>query len=87
MAGWQRKALLGALWLVAATNLLLVPALVNGFPFVYSDTGTYLRSVFAGFVPPDRPYWYGPFLRLSSFNGWSLRCTAAAQSLLSAAYI
>ena len=49
-------------WLGAALLLLSVPVL-NGYPLVYSDTGTYLRTAFEGYVPPDRPVWYGLFLR------------------------
>ncbi len=65
----------------------LAPAIINGFPFVYSDTGTYLRSAFTGHVPFDRPYWYGAFVRLSSMDGRSLWGVAAVQSLLCAIWV
>ncbi|MBL7951824.1 MAG: hypothetical protein JNM62_08890 [Flavobacteriales bacterium] len=64
-----------------ALGILLV-ALVNGYPLVYSDTGTYLRSAFTGFVPEDRPYWYGLFIQLTSLNGRSLWGVVVAQALL-----
>lgn len=67
--------------------LMLAPALVNGFPFVYSDTGTYLRSAFTGEVPFDRPYWYGGFVKLISANGISLWGVAIAQAVLCAWYV
>jgi hypothetical protein len=38
-------------------------AFVNHFPLVYPDTGTYVWSGFAGFVPFDRPIFYGLFIR------------------------
>jgi len=71
----------GALVVIGAV-LALAPALLNGFPFVYSDTGTYLRSAFTGEVPFDRPYWYGGFVRLVSGTGISLWGVAVAQALL-----
>lgn len=41
----------------------LYAAFYNGFPLVYTDTGTYLRSGFEGEIPVDRPIFYGLFLR------------------------
>lgn len=35
----------------------------NRYPFVYSDTGTYLYSGFANFIPWDRTIFYGLFCR------------------------
>lgn len=67
--------------------LLLVPALVNGFPFVYPDTGTYLRSAFQGYVPVDRPYWYGVFLRVASGGGHTFWGMVTAQALCCALYV
>src|SRR5579872_4665127 len=42
--------------------ILLLPALFNGFPFVYSDTGTCLASAMKPFLPEDRPIHYSVFL-------------------------
>lgn len=50
---------------IGAAILSLV-ALYNGFPLVYSDTGTYISSGFDMFVPLDRPIAYGLFLRITS---------------------
>jgi hypothetical protein len=69
------------------TCIILLPALINGFPFVYSDTGTYIKSAFEGYIPFDRPYWYGAFIRATSGGGLSLWGVAIAQSALCAAYI
>lgn len=70
--------------LAAGTLVILMPALVNGYPFVFADTGTYIRSAFTGYVPYDRPYWYGPFIRATSLGGFSLWGVAVAQALLCA---
>lgn len=42
---------------------LLWPALYNGFPLVYSDSGSYIHSGFVNEIPIDRPIFYGLFLR------------------------
>ncbi len=86
--GWNRTGLLrSALILLICTGLIMVPAFINGFPLVYSDTGTYLRSAFQGFIPGDRPCWYGVFIRLTSLCGRTLWGVVLAQSLLSALYV
>ena len=43
-------------------GFLIVPALYNGYPLTFSDTGTYIFSGFAQFVPVDRPLGYGLFI-------------------------
>lgn len=40
--------------------------LYNRFPFVFPDTGAYIRTGFLGEVPIDRPLIYGLFLRHAS---------------------
>jgi putative flippase GtrA len=42
--------------------LLLTPALYNGFPLVFSDSGTYLRIAIEMFGWWDRPFYYSFFL-------------------------
>lgn len=69
--------------LLATVGVLSV-ALVNGYPLVYADTGTYLASAFEGLVPVDRPFWYGAFIRGLSLNGASLWPVVVAQALLCA---
>lgn len=48
--------------------LLCNVAFINGFPLIYPDTGTYLASGFKGFVPEDRPIFYGLFARHVSLH-------------------
>ncbi len=47
-----------ALELAAATLLLMIPALVNGYPLVFSDTGTYVRQAIEFYGAADRPPYY-----------------------------
>jgi hypothetical protein len=42
--------------------IFIAPALINGFPLVYSDSGTYLLAAIQGYVPADRPVYYSLFL-------------------------
>lgn len=48
--------------------LLSIIGLYNGYPLVYSDTGTYIYSGFDKFIPYDRPITYGLFLKFFSLN-------------------
>ncbi len=48
---------------------LCLPAIWNGFPLVYSDTGAYLATAFEGKVPMARPTGYGLFIRYSAMGG------------------
>jgi hypothetical protein len=57
-------------------------ALYNGYPLVYSDTGTYIESGFTLETPFDRPIMYGLFIRLFSFGGATLWTVVLAQCLL-----
>lgn len=41
---------------------------INGFPLLFPDTGTYLRSGFENEVPIDRPIFYGLFARHVSLH-------------------
>lgn len=54
-----------------ATVLLLSAAFFNGYPLVFSDSGTYIFSGWEMKVPVDRPITYGLFLRAASL-GFSL---------------
>ena len=45
-----------------AATLLLWPALWNGYPLVFSDTGTYLAQAIEHYVGWDRPVFYSLFL-------------------------
>lgn len=70
------------LFVVAGALLLMTYGFVNGFPLVYSDSGTYIGSGFGLDAPFDRPITYGMFLRLASLNGLSLWVAIFFQGLL-----
>lgn len=75
------------LFLLGAVLSLMIPAIFNGYPLVYSDTSTYLNSGFTLSMPYDRPMTYGLFLRISSLNGISLWTVIGVQCLLLASLI
>jgi|GEM_PF-1886252 len=68
--------------IVAGALAMLSVPLVNGYPVLDADSGTYLRSAVTGLVPLDRPYWYGLFVRITSLNGSSLWGVVVAQAML-----
>ena len=53
----------GIIFFLAGVLLLMWPALYNGYPLVYSDTGTYLKTSIILEPPADRPVGYGFFIR------------------------
>jgi hypothetical protein len=64
----------------AAVFLLLIPALWNGFPFLFFDTGGYLARPFDGTLAAGRSAVYGLWLSAGSFgNFWPV---VIAQSAL-----
>ena len=67
--------------LIAASVLLLLPAIYNGFPLLYPDTGTYLFSALSFNVPGDRPVFYGLFIGLFSM-GFTLWTVVFVQNLI-----
>ena len=70
----------GVVGLALFALLLTWPLLYNGFPLVFSDTGIYIASGIEGFVPNDRPVFYGAFLAATSSLG-GLSVVAVVQSL------
>ncbi|HMX40350.1 MAG TPA: hypothetical protein PKD78_08485, partial [Saprospiraceae bacterium] len=52
--------------ILAGSLLLLTPAFTNNYPFLYSDTCTYLDGGFQGLVSNMRPITYGLFMRHAS---------------------
>jgi hypothetical protein len=78
------KQLKTILTLFLGTLILLSPALYNGYPLVYSDTGTYIFSGMELTIPLDRPIGYGLFLRYTSLFGASLWYVIFFQSLIGA---
>ncbi len=70
------------LYFIACSLILMLPAWINGYPLVYSDTSTYLASGFELETPFDRPISYGLFVRIASLNGISLWLVIACQCIL-----
>ena len=62
----NKKLILNSLLVLLSILALLWPAIYNGFPLVYSDTGSYIHSGFNSLVPIDRPIFYGLFVRHTS---------------------
>ncbi len=58
-----RQAFLNFILIVAGACLLLWTPLHNGYPLIYSDSGTYIFSGALSYVPSDRPIGYGLFIR------------------------
>ena len=63
--------------------ILSIIGFYNGYPLVYSDTGTYINSGFEKIVPFDRPITYGLFLSFFSFH-YSAWFVVLFQNLLTA---
>ena len=64
---WRRRVqrpMVACAIILAMSGLFLVPALDNGFPFVFGDTGTYLNAALERYIPEDRPIYYSIFTRL-----------------------
>lgn len=66
--------------------VLLIPAIANGFPFVFSDTGVYLRAAVERFFPWERSFFYSLFAFIFhlQLSPWPI---IAAQSLIVAVLI
>ncbi len=52
--------------------LLMLPAILNGYPIVNPDVATYIRSGFQLDTPYDRPITYGLLLRIFSMGGTTM---------------
>ncbi len=64
-----------------AVLALMSPAIINGFPLVYSDSGTYIAAAQTNSIPVDRPIIYSLFLNITSLNV-SLWITIFVQCLI-----
>jgi hypothetical protein len=73
----------GLIYLGVGTLILSIIGLYNGYPLVYSDTGTYIESGFEKYIPFDRPITYGLFVSLSSL-GHSVWVVITIQNLITA---
>ncbi len=81
MRASQSKTLELLLFIVSIITLCL-PAIINGYPVVNPDSGTYIESGFILEVPADRPITYGILTRLFSINGLSLWGAVIMQAIL-----
>lgn len=70
-----------AIAVAAAAAMLIWPALWNGFPLVFADSGTYLAQALTGYLGWDRPIFYSVFLLMTHW-GLSLWPPVVAQALL-----
>jgi hypothetical protein len=57
----KQSGTLTALCVAIATVALLIPAIINGYPFVFWDTGTNLFAALRRQIPYDRPVFYSLF--------------------------
>ena len=69
------------LFYIIGTCSLLIPAFYNGYPLVYSDTGSYMFGGMDLVLPKDRPIMYGLFIHFFSLN-FSLWMVICAQALI-----
>ena len=67
--------------IAAGAALLAWPALVNGYPLVFSDTGSFLEQLLRPFMIWDKPWVYGPVITMLSLT-LTLWLPAIAQCLL-----
>ncbi|MFK8005704.1 MAG: hypothetical protein AB8H03_05005 [Saprospiraceae bacterium] len=70
------------LFYVSALFIIILAAIINGFPLWYPDTSTYLASGFELETPADRPIGYGIFILLSSLNGLSVWLVILGQAII-----
>ncbi len=63
-----QQLVVSTFYIVLGALLLQLIGFYNGYPLVYSDTGTYIFSGFNVFIPDDRPILYGLFLRFFSLK-------------------
>jgi hypothetical protein len=61
--------------------LLLWPALLNGYPLLFSDTGAFLHQTLGPLVIWDKPHVYGPLLHAFHWRA-TLWVPAVAQGLM-----
>lgn len=67
--------------ILAGGAMLLWPAVLNGYPLLFSDTGAFLHQTLGPLMIWDKPWIYGPFLHAFHWQV-SLWGPAAAQGLI-----
>jgi hypothetical protein len=78
-AGSSRR--IGAAAILAGAAMLVWPALLNGYPLVFSDTGGFLHQTLGPLMLWDKPWVYGPVLHLFH-QRLSLWLPLAAQGII-----
>lgn len=70
----HRRWLRRCLFILVGAGLLLWTPLLNGYPLIHADSGTYIWSSVLFLVPVDRPISYGLFIRAASLVNslWSV---------------
>ena len=81
MAGQGAIARASAAAIPAGAALLLWPAVMNGYPILFSDTGAFLAQLLDWFMVWDKPWVYGPVIGLLSLK-FTLWLPVIAQGLL-----
>jgi hypothetical protein len=61
-ASWTRGTAIACGWCLLAAAFLLWPAVWNGYPIVFADTGTYLSQAIHRYAGWDRPVFYSLFI-------------------------
>jgi len=84
--GGRGRAIAAALTIIGVTLALLLPALFNGYPILFSDTADYLLRSQTLLPSPIRAPGYALWIRLTS-GGATLWLPVVAQSLFLAALI
>ncbi len=81
ISGQQKNQLTWIAVVFGAALAILVPAVWNGFPFMFYDTGAFIDLAMGGGFRPERSVFYAAFLRAfgPSFSLWS---AAVAQVVL-----
>jgi hypothetical protein len=77
---------INSLFIACSVISLIFPALVNGYPLFYPDSGAYIASGFDNHIPVDRPMMYCFFVRHISMAD-SLWFVIVAQAILVTAFI
>ena len=74
------RIFLNAILFLVSVCALMYPAIDNGYPLLYPDSGTYIAAGFEYKVPVDRPYLYAFFVRHVSLS-YSLWLVIIAQAV------
>jgi len=73
-------------WALLASGLLAIKLLSYladpDIEFFLGDSATYLSTALSSYIPPDRSYLYGFFIRLASLGGHPLNALIIIQELL-----